>query len=181
MENKIKLRYCVVMNCIMFMFILLVIAICRDSKDTYFTYGPNDNLFILSVKIDTLSKYLWLQVFLIFTECSRVFINEIANPILGFSIYNPDKKVINDFSKNELQLLANIMWFINGLIGTLFVMVTISQIDIALLRTLYSDVTTIFTIRMLLNEKEFEYDKSNDNNEIELSETDKMSETDKLV
>jgi hypothetical protein len=110
-----------------------------------------------------------------------VFINEIANHILGFSIYNPDKKVINDFSKNELQLLANTMWFINGLIGTLFVMVTISQIDIALLRTLYSDVTTIFTIRMLLNEKEFEYDKSNDNNEIELSETDKMSETDKLV
>jgi hypothetical protein len=158
-----------------------VISICRDSKDTYFTYGPNDNLFILSVKIDTLSKYLWLQVFLIFTECSRVFINEIANPILGFSIYNPDKKVITEFSKNELQLLANIMWFINGLIGTLFVMVTISQIDIALLRTLYSDVTTIFTIRMLLNEKKFECDKSNENDEIELSETDKMSETDKLV
>jgi hypothetical protein len=110
-----------------------------------------------------------------------VFINEIANPILGFSIYNPDKKVITEFSKNELQLLANIMWFINGLIGTLFVMVTISQIDIALLRTLYSDVTTIFTIRMLLNEKKFECDKSNENDEIELSETDKMSETDKLV
>lgn len=181
MENKIKLRYCVFINCIMFIFILLVITTCRDSKDNYFNYGPNDNLFILSVKIDTLSKYLWLQIFLIFTECSGVFINEIANPILDFNIYNPDKKVITEFSKNELQLMANIMWFINGLIHALFVMVTISQIDIALLRTFYSDVTTIFTIRMLLNEKEFDCDKSHDYDEIEMSETDEISEMDKLV
>jgi len=47
------------------------------------------------------------------------------------------------------------MWLINSLTNSLFVMITISQIDIAILRTLYSEMTTIITIRMLLNEKKF--------------------------
>jgi hypothetical protein len=51
------------------------------------------------------------------------------------------------------------MWFINSLTNSLFVMITISQIDIAILRILYSEITTIFTIRMLLNEKEFVYNR----------------------
>ena len=35
-------------------------------------------------------------------------------------------------------------------------MITISQIDIALLRILYSQLTSVFTIQLLLNEKEFD-------------------------
>ena len=167
MENRIKLRYCVAINCIVFAFILLVITICRDNQINYLNYGPNNNLYVLSVKIDTISKYLYLQLFLICVECSRVFINEIASPILGFNIYNPDKKVITEFSKNELQLLANVMWFINSLTNSLFVMITISQIDIAILRILYSEITTIFTIRLLLNEKEFVYERVDDDIELD--------------
>ena len=122
------------------------------------TYGPNDNLYILSIKINTQQKYIFLQFFLLFVEFSRVFTNEIASPILGFNIYNPDKKIITEFTKNELQLLANMMWLINSLTNSLFVMITISQIDIAILRTIYSEITTIITIRMLLNEKKFIYE-----------------------
>jgi hypothetical protein len=122
------------------------------------TYGPNDNLYVLSIKINTQQKYIFLQFFLLFVEFSRVFTNEIASPILGFNIYNPDKKIITDFTKNELQLLANMMWLINSLTNSLFVMITISQIDIAILRTIYSEITTIITIRMLLNEKKFIYE-----------------------
>lgn len=29
-------------------------------------------------------------------------INDIASPILGFNIYNPDKNEISEFGKNEL-------------------------------------------------------------------------------
>ena len=112
-------------------------------------------ILILSIKINTPQKYICLQFFLLFVEFSRVFTNEIASPILGFNIYNPDKKIITEFTKNELQLLANMMWLINSLTNSLFVMITISQIDIAILRTVYSEMTTIITIRMLLNEKKF--------------------------
>jgi len=100
-------------------------------------------------------------------ECARVFASEIGAPIIGFNVYNPDKKVITEFSKNELQILANVMWFANNMTTGLFVMITISQIDIALLRIVYSEAMSIITIRMLLNEKEFpgcklDHDENND-------------------
>jgi len=155
MKNNYKLRYCVILNLILFLIILFVVMICKDNNNYYMTYGPNENLYVLSIKINTPQKYIFLQFFLLFVEFSRVFTNEIASPILGFNIYNPDKKIITEFTKNELQLLANMMWLINSLTGAIFVMITISQIDIAILRTVYSEMTTIITIRMLLNEKKF--------------------------
>ena len=166
MKNNHKLRYCVIINFILFLIILFVILICKDNNNYYMTYGPNDNLYVLSIKINTIEKYIGLHFFLLFVEFSSVFTNEIASPILAFNIYNPDKKIITEFTKNELQLLANIMWLINSLTNSLFVMITISQIDIAILRTIYSEITTIITIRMILNEKEFIEEE--DNNSIEL-------------
>jgi len=170
MKNNYKLRYCVVLNFILFLIILFAILICKDDNNYYMTYGPNDNLYVLSIKINTPQKYIFLQFFLLFVEFSRVFTNEIASPILAFNIYNPDKTTITEFTKNELQLLANIMWLINSLTNSLFVMITISQIDIAILRTIYSEITTIITIRILLNEKQF---LCEDN--IELVELEKLN------
>ena len=167
MKNNYKLRYCVILNFILFFIILFVILICKDNNNYYMTYGPNDNLYVLSIKINTHQKYIFLQFFLLFVEFSRVFTNEIASPILGFNIYNPDKKIITEFTKNELQLLANMMWLINSLTNSLFVMITISQIDIAILRTIYSEFTTIITIRMLLNEKKFIYEDNVDPRELD--------------
>jgi hypothetical protein len=151
MKNNYKLRYCVILNLILFLIILFVVMICKDNNNYYMTYGPNENLYVLSIQINTPQKYIYLQFFLLFVEFSRVFTNEIASPILGFNIYNPDKKIITEFTKNELQLLANMMWLINSLTGAIFVMITISQIDISILRTVYSEMTTIITIRMLFN------------------------------
>ena len=144
-----------------------MIHVCKDTEAKYLNYGPNEELRVLSVKIDSMSKYLYLQLFLICIECARVFASEIGAPIIGFNVYNPDKKVITEFSKNELQILANVMWFANNMTTGLFVMITISQIDIALLRIVYSEAMSIITIRMLLNEKEFpgcklDHDENND-------------------
>ena len=160
MKNNYRLRYCVFVNFLLFLIILLVMITYKDDNNYYLMYGPNDNLYVLSIKINTIQKYVYLQLFLCFVEISRVFTNEIATPILGFNIYNPDKKFITEFTKNELQLLANVMWLINSLTNALFVLITISQFDIAILRIIYSEITTIFTIRLLLNEKEFTNEKN---------------------
>jgi len=144
------------MNFLLFFFIVISVVIFNNNNNNnYFKYGPNDDLDILGIKINTTDKYIYLQLFLCFVEMSRAWTNEIASPILGFNIYNPDKKIITEFTKNELQLLANIMWLINSLTNALFILITISQIDIAILRILYSEITTIFTIRLLLNDKTF--------------------------
>ena len=163
MQTRIKLRYCAAIHCVVFAVIVVVINVCKDGEAKYLNYGPNDKLHVLSVKIDSMLKYVYLQLFLICIECARVFANEIGAPIIGFNVYNPDKKVITEFSKNELQILANVMWFANNMTTGLFVMITISQIDIALLRIVYSEAMSIITIRMLLNEKEFTSCKLNHN------------------
>ena len=157
-NNNHRLKYCIAANLSLFMVIIAAVCTMRDPADRYLRVGYSDELFIMSVKIDTLTKYLMLQVFLAFVEIIRVIVNEIASPILGFNIYNPDKKTITEFTKNELQIMANLMWLINSLSSALFIMVSISQIDIAMLRVVYSEVTSIFTIRMLLNEKRFTLD-----------------------
>ena len=84
-----------------------------------------------------------------------VLVNEIGSPILGFRVYNPDKKIIDDFTKNELNFLANSMWFVNGFRTVLMAVVTITQVDIAFSGMIISEIVSIFTVRHLLNCKTF--------------------------
>lgn len=85
----------------------------------------------------------------------EVFVNEIGSPVLGFNVYNPDKKVITDFTKNELNFLANAMWLTNGVRSVFSVVASVSQIDLALCSVFISELASIITVRLLLNEKEF--------------------------
>lgn len=154
-NNNKRLKNCIFINFALLFLIIVVISVLKEPNDKYFRIGPNEELSVMSVKINTNAKYLLFQIFIAFTEVTRVIINEIASPILGFNIYNPDKKIITEFDKDELQIMANSMWFINNLISALYIMVTISQVDIAILKVIYSEITCIYTIRMLLNEKQF--------------------------
>ena len=154
-SNNIRLRQCVVLNLSLLLFIFIVIVVSRNPDDKYFRYGPNNDLFVMSIRVDTWKKYWLLQVCICIIEVVNMIIGELAMPILNFNIYNPDKKVIDEFTKNELQLLGNTMWCINSLIKTLTVLVSISQMDIAILRVFYSEATSIYSIRVLLNEKQY--------------------------
>jgi hypothetical protein len=82
-------------------------------------------------------------------------VTELADNILSFTIYNPDKKNISEFSKCELQFYGNYIYFIDSLRYVFTLMITITQIDLALFGIIIDQITTIFTIRLLLNEKTF--------------------------
>ncbi len=152
---KYRLHLCIATNTFLFFLISVTLLLFYDEESTYLRYGPHSDLNVLGIKIDDWNKYIGLQFFLAMVEVTDVIINEIASPILGFNIYNPDKKEITQFTRLELQLYANSMWLINSLKRVLMVIVSISQIDIALLRVFYSELTTFYTIRMLLLEKRF--------------------------
>ena len=110
---------------------------------------------IISVVVNDYTKYCFLLLVIAIVKISDVLIQEIGSPIIGFNIYNPDKKVIKEFTKNELQIYGNSMYLINAIKAVLLIMVSISQIDIALWGVFVSETASIFTIRMLLNEKKF--------------------------
>lgn len=157
--NK-KLKICVLSNLLLLSFVISIILGFKDDNSTYLRWGPQDDLIIISVAINNMTKYFLLLGIIAIIKISDVVIAEIASPIIGFNIYNPDKKVITDFTKNELQFYGNSMYLIDAIKAVLLIMVNISQIDIALWGVFVSETTSLFTIRMLLNEKEFK--KNND-------------------
>ena len=112
------------------------------------------------LQIENLKKYAGLSV-------SDVIIADIAHPIIGFNIFNPDKKKIKEFSKLELQIYGNTMFLIDAVRGVLMIMLIISQFDVAIFGVIISQITSIFTIRSLLNEKEFVKDENINKYEVE--------------
>ena len=52
-------------------------------------------------------------------------------------------------------MYGNLMYLIEGFKNILTVMLSITQIDIALISMLVSEITSIYTINMLLSEKKF--------------------------
>ena len=135
--------------------VLIIVSIFRSEKSTYFKFGPSKDLIVISVEIDTWKKWILLNIFIWMVKGCDVLVNEIGTPILGFSVYNPDKKIIDEFTKNQLNFLANAMWFVNGLRTVLMAVITITQVDIAFSGMIISEIVSIFTVRHLLNGKTF--------------------------
>ena len=154
MNQKDKLKLCLIAN-ILLLFIIIMLMFAFESNSIYCRIGPQDNLEILAFKVDTWKKYYIILGLVSFIKITKVFIQEMGMPILGFSIYNPDKKVITEFTKNELQFYANSMYLISGLRYVFEIIVTISQLDLAVFSVIVSEFASFFTIRILLNEKEF--------------------------
>lgn len=160
MEQKIKLQICLLCNFTL-LAVVTALMIIFESESSYCRFGPQDDLIVISVKINTLARYFVLIGIITFIKVCKVLIEELGIPVLSFSIYNPDKKIITEFGKNELQFYACSMYLISNLRYIFEIMLTISQIDIAIYSVIISELTGVYTIRLLLNEKSFI--KKNDN------------------
>jgi hypothetical protein len=158
-EIRNKIQSCIFYNLVLLLFITIPIVLLNDGKSSYFKWGWSDDLVLISFQVNTKMRYMIVCLYIIVIKASNVFISEIVQPILGFNIYNPDKKVITDFTKNELQLYANVNYLINGFKRIMTIMISITQIDLALLGMLSGEIISFYTIRMLLDEKEFEKKK----------------------
>lgn len=155
MNLSSKLKLCILGNAILLSVIILVVCIFDSGDDTYFRIGPSQNLVVISVKIDTWQKYSWLALFITFIKISQCIISEIAHPIIGFNIYNPDKTTITEFGKKELQVYGNSMYLIDSIREVFILVVAVTQIDLALIGVVAGEITSLFTIRKLLNDKTF--------------------------
>jgi len=169
LKTNHKVWLCLLGNTLTMITIIILIIIFRDPSSKYFRLGPNDDLIVISVNINTWIKWSILLVVVGLIRGCEVLVNELGSPILGFRIYNPDCKTISDFTKNELNFLGNAMWFVNNFRGILMVVITITQFDIALISMFISELVSIYTVRHLLNEKEF-ISKSDEETGVPLSD-----------
>jgi hypothetical protein len=154
MNKKVILKNTIIVNvslltlCIFSFFIF-------NNNSKYFNYGWSNNFNFVSITINTPLRYFSLCLFIIAFNICDVVLNELANPLIMFTTYNPYKNNVNDFSKFELELYSNIIYFIQVFKTFLKIAVTISQVDIAIISLLSSQTSAFVVIKILLNEKTF--------------------------
>ena len=132
---------------------MCIFTFSADSK--YFRFGPNKDFLLISVKINTYFRYYFLLFLIGCNNCIKVLISELGEPILVFNVYNPDKKIITEFTKCQLLFYANSMFFIGNVRRVFELMITITQIDIALFSVIIEQIVSICTVCFLLSEKKF--------------------------
>ena len=152
MDNRIKIKYCVIVNALLTLCVILVVLLLNDGE---FIIGPNDNLIVIGIKINTWKKYIILKMLIFTIQLLDVIVSDVGNPILAFTIFDPTRTTIVGFTKNELQFYANAMWLNSSLRSIFLLYISISQIDLALLKCIYSEFISIFTIRYLIKDKQF--------------------------
>ena len=150
-----KLQLCLLGSIGVLLVVFILIWIFRDNNSKYFRFGPQDDLIVISIHINNWDKYFGFILVVGIIKIVEVVVNEIGLPILGFNVYNPDKKIITEFTKNELQFYANAIYLVTSIRQVLLIVISVTQIDIALIVCVISELASLYTIRILLNEKEF--------------------------
>ena len=132
---------------------IIIFILCTSDMDKLFEYGPSANLTVMSIKVDTWSKYIGLVIVICIIKVLEVGVNDIGSPNLGFSIYDPTETVVYGFERTELQLLANGMWMVNSLGYVFKTMIVVSRTDIALISVISGELASAITIYYLLGKK----------------------------
>ena len=151
-----QLRWCIFLS-VLLTLLLVGLTIGFASGDGWVSFGPSPTLVVAGVVIDTNTKYILLILLISTNSIIDMLVNEFASPILGFNIYNPDKKIITDFkSPGQLQTLAALFWASNNMRAIFTVLITVSQIDLALIKWGVLECTAIYTVNQILKGKKFE-------------------------
>ena len=135
--------------------IIFIVLVSVFGTGQYVKFGPSENLNLIGIKIDTWSKWgvsIALICVISIVDCITV---EFGMPFISFRIYDPDVKEIKDIKPVELQVLANGMYFCSSMKMALYTLAIVTQLDYAVFRVLASEITSIYTIRVLIKEKKF--------------------------
>jgi hypothetical protein len=159
-----RLKVCIVGQFLLLISVLIPTVLLANKNSSYYRFGPNEELMIISVKINTSLKYGILLLYIFIFRVCKAFVQELGMPVLSFNIYNPNQKVITGFTRKELQIQANIMYTLNAIRWALEIQLAIVQIDIAIISAAFQEIASIPTIYLLLKEKTF---KSEEHDETE--------------
>jgi len=170
MDKKLVLNISIIIN-LLFLFLFMGSLFAYNKEpSSYIQIGWSDNFVFASVTINNPLKYSLLCLFIIILNISEIFLNDIATPLIQFTTYNPYKLIIHDFSRFELQSYSNIIFFIQTTKRFIQIYVTFSQIDIAIISMVSSQVGVAIAINYLLDNKTFIKPIVNRNNYVYIDE-----------
>ena len=155
MKQVDKIRICLGLNVFLLCFISFFITFFAATSK-YFRFGPNEDFIFISVSIDSYERYGLLLFLISLNNIIKVLVGEIGEPILVFNVYNPDKKVITEFTKPQILFYANSMFFISNTRRVFEVLINVTQIDIAIYSIVVEQLISVCTVCFLVNEKRFD-------------------------
>ena len=142
-------------NIIVAIMIICIVLTFNDGSSPYLRFGWNDNLSVLGVKIDTGAKYFCLSCVLGIFEFFEVFINDTIFPYINNNVRDNNVKEIKEFTKTETRVVTNGTFFITDIKYSIYIMVSISQIDIVLIKVAIGFVASVLTTDTQLIGKSF--------------------------
>jgi len=101
MTPQQRLKLCIVGQLALLIAVVIPIVLLANKQSTYYKFGPNEDLIIISIKINTWTRYSILLVYILLLRVCKVFITELGMPILSFNIYDPNKKKVEGFSSRD--------------------------------------------------------------------------------
>ncbi len=155
MENKNILKICTIINLTFISFLIGCFFILNDNTSNYFRMGWHKDFVFISITIDNPLKYFLLIFFISIFNVTEIFLNDLAFPIINFNTYNPYKIEIRDFTRLELEFYSNTIYFIQGTKRLFQIATAVSQIDLAFVTLLSSQISIYFVIKYFLDKKRF--------------------------
>lgn len=156
MRKQTKVSLCIGSNAttvILLFFMLNVFN--REGSGNLWQFGPSDDLFLLSIPINTWVKY-WLVVVMIgLIKISEVLVNDFASPDVYFATFDTDRKKIYGFTRLSLQILTGIQSLSNDLGNIFKTIILVTRLDIALISVFIQNLTGVVSIYLLLSKKTF--------------------------
>ena len=155
MKQLNKIRICLFLNVFLLGFISFFITYFAGNSK-YFRFGPNEDFIFISVPIDSYERYSLLLFLISLNDIIKVLVGEIGEPVLVFNVYNPDKKVITEFTRPQLLFYANTMFFVSNTRRVFEVLINVTQIDIAIFSIIVEQLISVCTVCFLVSEKRFD-------------------------
>ena len=124
----------------LFWILFVIIQICillkyiDSEQKSYYTFGPNDNLFVVGLKVNTNAKYACIVIYCIINSAMRALRADVLAPWLIHNVQNNEPKdetamAITKYSAYETTTINTVyIWFDYFLCLNIF----LSQIDLML-------------------------------------------------
>lgn len=150
-----RTRFAVAVNLFVIAVLATIMSTFGEADNGYITMGPSDSLVLMGLAISTWTRWALAMGTICLISTVDTITNEFGLPYISFRIYDPDVKVINDVGPIELQVLANVMYACTSLKNVIYTLAIVTQLDFALARVISAELTSIYTIRILIKGKRF--------------------------
>jgi hypothetical protein len=125
----------------------------QDKEDLFYKVGPNVNLIIMGIKIDTYGKYFIVVSYCFVNSMSRTLCNNVLHSWLINQVQDEskDKKMIPKSFAYEVTITTTIYFWFDWFI---YMNILLSQIDMILIEIMADLVMSLMTTTYYLHKGE---------------------------